>query len=427
MRQWILVTLLLGASIGASAQQFGPANSSPLQGIDEIAVVINNESISRRQLAEEIARERSLIPADIELPPSVLEQQLTERVVMAHLIQQLKQRLNVSANDEEISAAIANVAQQNGVSPSELLKRVRRDTGLDEQAYRAQIANTISESKLKQGLVGRDINVTPTDIDAQIAQIARQSNVAIELQDLLLPRPSGNAEERGAAVQEQMRSLSQALKNADGDLEQVAIAMPEARLVNLGTVSMAQIPPRFAQAIATQPIGEVLSEPVVDSDGMHFLKVLSRQSEGNVVIPEANVEHILLRAEGEQDIAAQKVLIDELYQRLQQGADFSVLASQYSQDPASAARGGKLGWMSADQVVPAFANAMLNVPLNTVSQPFLSPYGWHIVRVSDRREVDRADDVLRARIRESLFNKYLEDAWQQRLIQLRQQAYVEFR
>lgn len=427
MRQWILTALFLGAILPATAQQFGPANAGELQGLDEIALVVNNEGITRRQLAAEMARERRFLPADIQMPEEALQQQLIERVVTAHLLEQLTQRFEITASDEEVSRAIAGVAQQNGLSPAQLLQRVKRDTGLNEAAYRAQIATSIKQDKLKEGLVGRDINITPADIDAQVAQIARQSNVGIVLQDLLLPTPTGNAQERGAKTQELMQTLSEALKAADGNLDQVAAAIPEAKLVNLGKVNIAQIPGRFARAVATQPIGEVISEPVVDSDGMHFLKVLDRQSDGSVVIPEAQVEHILLRVDNQDEIAAQKTVIDELYQRLQQGEDFAQLASRYSQDPGSAARGGSLGWMSADQVVPAFANAMLSVPLDTISEPFLSTYGWHIIRVSDRREVDRADDILRARIRESLFSKYLEDAWQQRLVQLRQQAYVEYR
>lgn len=427
MRQWILTALFLGMTLPATAQQFGPASAGELQGLDEIALVVNNEGITRRQLAAEMARERRFLPADIQMPEEALQQQLIERVVTAHLLEQLIQRFEITAGDEEVSRAIAGVAQQNGLSPAQLLQRVKRDTGLNEAAYRAQIATSIKQDKLKEGLVGRNINITPADIDAQIAQIARQSNVGIILQDLLLPTPTGNAQERGAKMKELMQTLSEALKAADGNLEQVAAAMPEAKLVNLGRVNIAQIPGRFARAVATQPIGEVIGEPVVDSDGMHFLKVLDRQSDGSVVIPEAQVEHILLRVENQDEIAAQKAVIDELYQRLQQGEDFAQLASRYSQDPGSAARGGSLGWMSADQVVPAFANAMLSVPLDTISEPFLSTYGWHIMRVSDRREVDRADDILRARIRESLFSKYLEDAWQQRLVQLRQQAYVEYR
>lgn len=427
MRQWILTALLIGAALPATALQFGPANPAQLKGLDEIALVVNDESITRQQLANEVARERRALPKGLNIPEQALQQQLVERVIMTHILDQLRQRFKVQADDTEISQAIVGIAQQNGLSVPQLLKRVRRDTGLDERAYRAQLADNIAQDKLKQGLIGRNINITPADIDAQVAQIARQNNAVLELQDLLIPTPSGDAETRGEKIKAQMRDLSAALNAANGDLQQVAQAMPNARLANLGRVSLAQIPPRFANAVATLPVGQILNEPVIDSDGMHFLRVVKRDSQHSMVIPEANVEHILLRAEGNADFAAQKIIIDEIYNALQQGADFHALAAKYSQDPGSAARGGVLGWMGADQVVPEFAQVMLNVPLNTYSKPFPSPYGWHILRVKQRRALDRSDDIMRARIRESLYNKYLEDAWQQRLMQLRQQAYVEYR
>ncbi|UJF25390.1 peptidylprolyl isomerase [Suttonella sp. R2A3] len=423
----ISLVCVLSAATGW-ALDFGPAGETNLKGLDEIAVVINEETITRRQLAKELAVERRMLPKGINLPEGEINEQLTERVIMNHLLKQMEQRGDFSASTEEIDRAVAMVAQQNGLDKAQLLRRVRRDTGLDEAAFRAQMASNIVQDKLKQALIGRNINISPATIETQIAQITRLNETTLYLQDLLLPIPEGSADERGPAVKETIRQVSEALNEHNDDLAQVAQVVPKAKFVDLGAVNIAQVPPRFAEAVSRLSSGEVLSTPVVDQDGMHFLKVRAKQSQsGQAVVDQANVAHILLRAQGKEDFIAQQRIAEQLVSQLQQGADFAEVARRYSQDPTSAVRGGELGWVGADEMVPEFAQAMLQVPLGEITAPVQTPYGWHILKVNDRRQVDRSDDVLRARIRESLYNKYLEDAWQQRLIQLRQQAYVEIR
>lgn len=83
--------------------------------------------------------------------------------------------------------------------------------------------------------------------------------------------------------------------------------------------------------------------------------------------------------------------------------------------------------MSADSVDPRFAKQMLTAPMEHFSQPFESAFGWHIIRVYERREIDRSEDKIREQVRESLYQSALEDAWEQKLLEMRQNAYIDIR
>jgi len=67
------------------------------------------------------------------------------------------------------------------------------------------------------------------------------------------------------------------------------------------------------------------------------------------------------------------------------GGDFEELARTFSEDPGSAPSGGHMEEMSLGDLVPEFAAVASREPIGQVSQPFLSPFGYHIVRVNDRR------------------------------------------
>ena len=83
--------------------------------------------------------------------------------------------------------------------------------------------------------------------------------------------------------------------------------------------------------------------------------------------------------------------IDSVYTALQAGADFEALAKAVSQDPGSARRGGMLGWFARKQMVKEFEDEAFALQPGEMSKPFLSPYGWHIILMKDRKQFEPFD------------------------------------
>ena len=104
--------------------------------------------------------------------------------------------------------------------------------------------------------------------------------------------------------------------------------------------------------------------------------------------------HILIRIPQKATDAQQKDArrrIDSVYTALQAGADFEALAKQVSQDPGSAARGGMLGWFSRNQMVQEFEDAAFDLQPGEISKPVLSPFGWHIIKMKERKQLEPFD------------------------------------
>ncbi|WP_456413827.1 peptidylprolyl isomerase [Oceanithermus profundus] len=76
---------------------------------------------------------------------------------------------------------------------------------------------------------------------------------------------------------------------------------------------------------------------------------------------------------------------EDVIARLKGGADFAELAREVSQDPGSAPRGGDLGCVALGRFVPEFERAALALQPGQVSEPVQTQFGWHVIRMNDRR------------------------------------------
>lgn len=106
--------------------------------------------------------------------------------------------------------------------------------------------------------------------------------------------------------------------------------------------------------------------------------------------------HILIRVATDAGQSAQdkaKARIDSVYSALKGGADFAELARKVSDDKGTAAKGGQLPWIGPNQTFKEFEDAAYALQTNQMSQPFLSPVGWHIILMKGRKQLEPFDSL----------------------------------
>ncbi|MDB4060471.1 peptidylprolyl isomerase [Vicingaceae bacterium] len=133
----------------------------------------------------------------------------------------------------------------------------------------------------------------------------------------------------------------------------------------------------FESAAYNTKVGKI-SEIVRTQYGYHVLKVVDkRPSVGNV-----EVAHILIS--NDQELSKtndSEGKIKEIYAKIKQGEKFEDLAAQFSDDTRSAADGGVLPMFGVGRMVPEFEKAAFGLKADgDISEPFFTPYGWHIVK-----------------------------------------------
>ena len=95
-----------------------------------------------------------------------------------------------------------------------------------------------------------------------------------------------------------------------------------------------------------------------------------------------DASHILLEIGDEQDADQAKSLAQDIHQQILDGADFAVLAKQYSSDTGSAEKGGSLGFAGRGAYLEAFEKALFDLDVDAISEPVLTEFGYHIIKLN---------------------------------------------
>ena len=93
-----------------------------------------------------------------------------------------------------------------------------------------------------------------------------------------------------------------------------------------------------------------------------------------------------------------KLEAEDLIFRLNDGEDFALLANTYTEDPSNSAdpqnlKGGDLGWFNRGQLLPEFEVASFEADKGSIVGPILTEYGYHVIKVNDKRTADSNEQV----------------------------------
>ena len=150
------------------------------------------------------------------------------------------------------------------------------------------------------------------------------------------------------------------------------------------------------------------------------------------IVKQYHVRHILVKVNeltGDSE-AYHKIMIvkNKLNQdgndQTKLNQDFPKLAQEYSDDTSNT-KGGDIGWISKGDTVPAFESAIINIPINTISEPIRSPFGWHIVEVLATRDSNLTNEKEKAEVRQDIRENKSQLLYAQWLRDIREAAYVK--
>lgn len=202
--------------------------------------------------------------------------------------------------------------------------------------------------------------------------------------------PIGSSFDEKEANRSKLDSIRNAIVNGGADFGEMAIKYSSDRSArhnrgSMGYINANRFPYPFEKAAYETPIGGV-SEVVDDAPyGFHIIKVESeRPNPGKV-----EARHILKLTAGldKEEAAKKKNEIDSIYAVLKSGGDFDAIARKESEDPGSAANGGKLGFFGPGEMVKEFENAAFSLKDGEISTPFRTTYGYHIVQTLSHKGI----------------------------------------
>jgi len=409
-----------------------PSRQSGVIPLDRIVAVVNNEVITQGELTDQIAMvTKNLQKQGTALPPAeALQKQLLERMINDLIQVQEAKETGIRIDDGTLDKTLQRIADENSVSMTEFRRLLEQD-GIVYQKFREDIRNQVVMSRLREREVEGSVGVTEAEVDTQLALEARDAttNQEYRLAHILVLVPEqATTQQIDARRKRAMQALSELRRGAE--FAQISAQFSDAPDAlqggSLGWREANRLPSIFVEAINTLKSGET-SDILRSPNGFHIVKLLDKRGKNAVPsVQQTRGRHILIRnKDGMTDDEARSRL-QRLRERIVGGADFAELAKVHSDDPSSG-KGGDLGWMSPGDTVPEFERVMNQLRDNELSQPFQSPFGWHIVQVQERRSEGLSEERKRAVARNAIRARKAEEAYTDWLRQTRDRAFVEYR
>ena len=194
---------------------------------------------------------------------------------------------------------------------------------------------------------------------------------------------------------------------------------------DLGWRTRDNLPSLFADVAPILKVGETAA-PIRSASGYHLVYLAEKRG-GEMLVQQTKVRHILLKPSAIRSSEETRQLAEDLRNDIINGEEFSDVAREYSEDIGSAQEGGDLGWTTPGQMVPEFQNVMDSTAVNTISPPFESQFGWHILEVLERRQEDMSDTVVRNRAGETLHQRKYQEELEAWLRKIRDEAFVDIK
>ena len=356
----------------------------------------------------------------------MLKDQVVEKLIIDTLQGQEAERIGVRIDDNRLNQAIAEIARNNNQSVEQLAASVQAE-GLSYSEFREQIRKEIAASEARNALVRRRINILPAEVDSLADQLAKETNATVQYKIGHIQLRFSDDKDK-SEVEAEANALVKKLKDG-ADFSEMAYTYSKGPKAlqggDWGWMRKEEMPTIFADQIKMQNKGSIIG-PFRSGIGFHILKIEDVKGLETVAVTEVNARHILIKPTVILSDDGAKKELNEFIRRIKAGeATFGQLATQYSQDPGSAAQNGELGYQTPDLYVPEFKHQVETLPVGSISAPFKTVHGWHIVEVLDRRQVDRTDSAMKNKAYRILFNRKFNEeagAWMQ---ELRASAFVE--
>lgn len=301
----------------------------------------------------------------------------------------------IKSSVEETDEMIKKIAKSNNITVKKLHSDIT-SKGMDYNRFRQSIAEQSVIQRLQNTIIQSKVAIAEQEINQVIKKRNKKviSNIKINLIHVLIPKDDEN------------QNLSYGIRKKwqEGQDIKSFVNNPNLEIKKLGWQDKSSLPVVLYDAVFALNKGDV-SEVIKLANGFHILKVIDKRGGGSKKETQLKARHILIRASRDSDVKAIARQITDIRTQIINGKDFAMMAAEFSEDPGSAKKGGDLGWFSQGSMVAEFEKTAYSLKINQISNPFITEYGFHILQVTNKRDIDIDNKKLREKIKKQIYAK----------------------
>ncbi|RCL40749.1 MAG: hypothetical protein DBW95_03440 [Gammaproteobacteria bacterium] len=401
---------------------------SEVNFIDRIAIIVDEGIIMESQLNDALENTITNFKASGDtLPPEdILFNKVAERLIMDEILLQKADRFGIRISDQELNESLNLFAEQDGLTLQEFRKKIEESNNSFKD-FREAMKKEMILRRVQSGLVGPKIIISDQELQNYINSAEGLSLISIEykINQILLKSNAANNEENIVKATKIIEEIKNNLSFLEA-IEKYSDLYDGDTNGNLGWRLKSEVPSLFIEHISRMNKNDVHG-PIKSGAGIHIIELEDIKGETIKTEPQSLVQHILIK---ESEIRSEKQaedLINSLYERANNGEEIEILARVYSDDPGSKLDGGKLDWAPSGVYDKKFEEVMNDSKINILSKPFKSSFGWHVLKVLDRREKNISDDLLKDKAYGILFQRKYREQLQNTLEEIRSEAFVDIK
>lgn len=351
-------------------------------GTQDVVASVEGRDITvgrfRRAYQQQIQQYRSQFGGNMDerlLRQLGIDQRIVQQMIEEEAALVEAQKLGIRASDQEVQERIKSLPyfQENGQFIGETRYRQMLEAAnppLRPDEFEDQVRRSVIVEKLQAALTDW-IAVTDTEVDAEFKR--RNEKVKLSVVSFPADKYRGSV----AASDAEIAAEFEANKNT--------YRIPEKRRVKYAAIDTQAIRER------TQVTAQDIQRHYEDNQQQYSTPEQVRAS------------HILFKTEGKDDAAVKKQAEDVLAQVKAPGADFAKLANQYTEEEVGETRGGDLDFFERGRMAKEFEDAAFALQPGQISGVVKSPFGYHIIKVTDRKPASkRSLEEVRAQIEDQI-------------------------
>jgi len=401
--------------------------------VDGIIAYVNSDVITEGDLNKlfsdriaELQQVYRFSPSEANAKAQQERSELLDKLIRQILVIQEAQRQQIQVGEDEVDEYIRTLQKQFGIQSNEEFNEQLKREGYTPMSFREKARKDLMGERLVQFMVLPKIDVVDDEIikffEENRAKFTTNSD-RVHLRTILVKFKLSDKEKiqrKVDAILKESRSGADFAELARKYSDDERTKENGGYLGQFTTIELELLSKPIKQAVAQLEAGQI-TEPIEAQDGFYILKLETKDGDS------ITLRSIFIAFQfGQQDKDEAQKLMGEIRSKLEEGADFAELASEYSDDPETKDKGGDLGLRGLEEFPYEIRTAIEPLEVGQFSETVETPYGLYIFKL-EKREPAQLTDEEKKQIRLILRQRKFDEEWEKFTDRLKKKAFVKIK
>ena len=400
--------------------------------LDQAIVIIDNDVITQSEFQKKlnfIMNQYRIAEKPMPSDTKALQKQILDHMINTRLQLQYAKRNGLEVKEWMIDKAMENMARKSEITLTEFREQII-EKGLNYKMYRSVMREDLITREVQRRIISQRVKISQKEIQEFIEHQShvfkenneyKISNILVSLSETPSINEKLKAEKKISMIKNKFingKKFSDLARNYSDSGNALTGG-------DLGWRKIGQIPKMFLKDLEKIDVGQI-SNVIESSNGYYLFYLEDKKEMENIEIEERKTRHILIKTNAviTNEVAFNK--LKGLKKRIERGELFSDLARAHSDDTMSASNGGILGWAAAGSFVPEYEDQLDKLPLNKISEPFSTQFGWHIMELLEKRNQDNTEIIMKNLAKRHITASRAREVIDSWLIEIKSKNYIKY-